>query len=187
MNITKCGIYLRVPTISLCSPSSAVSIQGRLLNGVWHPFKQILSVDSLCRDSTDTQYMQYLSKSHVTSITNMLKAHLSTQPSSFSAFMISKTHIIAQKPHGRQLNAKVCSSESAIFLSLSFFLSFFLPSDHKVERRYLENGSSTHRHFITKLMLTTVRSFTATQRLHSYEFIPFDKTVLSSARLLSVA
>ena len=41
--------------------------------------------------------------------------------------MISKTHISPQKPRGRQLNAKVCGSESAIFLILlSFFLSFFL-------------------------------------------------------------
>ena len=48
----------------------------------------------------------------------MLKAYLSTQPSSLSAFMISKTHITAQKPRGRQLNAKVCCSESAIFLIL---------------------------------------------------------------------
>ena len=53
-----------------------------------------------------------------------------------------------------------------------------------VQQRYLENGSSTHRHFITKLMLITAQSFTTTQRLHGYEF---DKTVLSSARLLSVA
>ena len=40
--------------------------------------------------------------------------------------MISKTHISVQKLRGRQLNAKVCGSESAIFLILSFFLSFFL-------------------------------------------------------------
>ena len=39
--------------------------------------------------------------------------------------MISKTHISAEKPRGRQLNTKVCGSENAIFL-LSFFLSFFL-------------------------------------------------------------
>ena len=97
--------------------------------------------------------------------------------------MISKTHISAQKPRGRQLNTKVCGSENAIFL-LSFFLSLFRPL---VKQRYLENGSSSHRHFITKLMLITVRSFTNTQRLHSYKFILVDKTVLSSANLLSVA
>ena len=33
--------------------------------------------------------------------------------------MISKTHVSAQKPGGRQLNTKVCSSESAIFVILS--------------------------------------------------------------------
>ena len=47
------------------------------------------------------------------------------------AFKISKTHETAQKPCGRQLNANMAG------------------------RRYLENGSSTHRHFITKLMLIT--------------------------------
>ena len=50
--------------------------------------------------------------------TNTLKAYLSTQPSSLSAFMISKTHTGAQKPHGRQLNTKVCGSKSAIFCLL---------------------------------------------------------------------
>ena len=33
--------------------------------------------------------------------------------------MISKTNIVVQKPHGGQLNTKVCSSESVIFLILS--------------------------------------------------------------------
>ena len=59
--------------------------------------------------------MQYLSKNHYTFATFMLKAYLSTQPSSLSAFMISKTPTAAQKSHGRQLNAKVCGSKSAIF------------------------------------------------------------------------
>ena len=39
----------------------------------------------------------------------MLKAYLST------FFLVSKTHIVAQKAHGKQLNAKLCSSKSAIF------------------------------------------------------------------------
>ena len=38
--------------------------------------------------------------------------------------MICKTRIVAQKPHGRQLNAEVCGSESAIFVI--FCLSFFI-------------------------------------------------------------
>ena len=94
--------------------------------------------------------------------------------------MISKTHTSAQKPRGRQLNAKVCGSESAIFLIL-------LSSDHNVQQRYLENGSSTHRNFVTKLILITVRSYTTTQRLHSSEFTLVDKVVHSTAWLLSVA
>ena len=87
--------------------------------------------------------------------------------------MISETHISAQKPRGSHLNAKVCDSKSAIFL---------LCSDHFVKERYLENGSSSHRHFITKLILITARSFKTTQGLHSYKFILVDKTVLSSTR-----
>ena len=55
--------------------------------------------------------------------TNMLKAYLSAQPSSLSTFMISKTHIVAQMPCGRQLNPKVCGSESVMFLILSFFVT----------------------------------------------------------------
>ena len=78
------------------------------------------------------------------------------------AFMISKTHVTAQKPCGRQLNANMVGRQ-----------------------RYLENGSSTHRHFITTLMLITMQSFITTQCLHSYEFILVNKTVLSSAQLLS--
>jgi len=38
--------------------------------------------------------------------------------------MISKTHISAQKPRRRQLNAKVCSGKSVIFL---IFLSSLQP------------------------------------------------------------
>ena len=63
------------------------------------------SVDSLCRNDADTQYMQYMLP------TNTVKAYLSAS-------------LPDQKPCRRQLNAKVCSycgSKSAIFL-YSFFL-----------------------------------------------------------------
>ena len=43
-----------------------------------------------------------------------MKAFLSTYPSSLSAFMIGKTHIVGQKPHRIQLNVKVCGSENVI-------------------------------------------------------------------------
>ena len=69
------------------------------------------SVDSLCSDGTDAQYMQYFKLKPYNITTNMLKAYLSTQCSPLSAF----THVSAQKPRG---NAKVCSSKSAIFLIL---------------------------------------------------------------------
>ena len=47
--------------------------------------------------------------------TNTLKAYLSAQASSLSAFVISKTHISGQKPRGRQLNAKVCGISLHLF------------------------------------------------------------------------
>ena len=88
--------------------------------------------------------------------------------------MISKTHISGQKPRGRQLNAKVCSSKSTIFRILSsFFLSLFRPL---VKRRQLENGSSTHLDFSTKRMLITALSFPTTQRLHSFKFTLVNKS-----------
>ena len=50
---------------------------------------------------------------------NELKAYLNGQTSSLSAFVISKTHIVAQNPCRRQLNAKVVKGPFFIF-----FLSF---------------------------------------------------------------
>ena len=47
------------------------------------------------------------------------------QASSLSGFVISKTHASGQKPRGRQLNAKVCGSESAIFLILLVTTTMF--------------------------------------------------------------
>ena len=52
-------------------------------------------------------------------------------------------------------------------------LLFFPCSDHFLKQRYLDNGSSTHHHLITKL---TVQSVTTTQRPHSYKFILVDKS-----------
>ena len=46
--------------------------------------------------------------SRITSATNMVKVYLSTQTSSLSAFVIWKTHTVAKKSRGRQLNANVC-------------------------------------------------------------------------------
>ena len=55
------------------------------------------SVDSLCRDGANAQYMQYLSKSRITSPQLTLKAYLSVQASSLSAFVISKTQKVCKK------------------------------------------------------------------------------------------
>ena len=69
-----------------------------------------------------------------------------------------------QKPCGRQLNAKVCGSESAIFCI------FFLDMTTMFNNDISQTGLSTHCHFSTKLMLITVRSSTTTQCLHSFKF-----------------
>ena len=73
-----------------------------------------VSVHSLCRDGADPQYMQ----KPYNFTTNAIKAYLWAQACSLSAFVISNTQMVAQKPRGRQLNVKVCSSESTIFLSV---------------------------------------------------------------------
>ena len=76
----------------------------------------------------------------------MLKAYLSVKASPLSAFVISKAHIVAQKPCGRQLNAKVCGNRSAIFV----FYFFRQP-------KYLENGFSAHRGCSTKMIHTSAQ------------------------------
>ena len=85
-------------------PQRGVTIITWFYHASWplHKVHISKSVDSLCRDGADAQYMQYLSQNCTTS----LKVYLSAQPTSSSAFVISKTHTVAQKPHGRQLNAK---------------------------------------------------------------------------------
>lgn len=54
--------------------------------------------------------------------TNMVKVYLSTHTSSLSAFVIWKTHTVAKKSRGRQLNAKVCGMEVPFFW---FFVCYF--------------------------------------------------------------
>ena len=73
---------------------------------------------------------------------------------------------------------KVCGCKSAIFLILLSFLLRPLCSTTVSQKR--------HCHFLTKLILVTVRSFMTTHRLHSLQFTLVDKVVLSSARLLSI-
>ena len=81
--------------------------------------------------------------------------------------MITKTHIVAQKSCcRRQLNA-VVKVPFVLFFHFSFFPSFFVMST--LFKQQLENGSSTHRNFSMKLMLTTARSCTTTQSLHSFK------------------
>ena len=51
-------------------------------------------------------------------LTLKIQGSMPPQASSLNAFVISKTRIVAQKPRGRQLNAKVCGSKSQCHLSL---------------------------------------------------------------------
>ena len=78
------------------------------------------SVDSLCRDGADAQYiaMQYWSKSRIIS-PQIHKSIFKRLAFLFECLLISKAHLSAQKPRGRQLNTKVCGCKSAIFC---FFL-----------------------------------------------------------------
>ena len=76
------------------------------------------------------------------------KAYLSAKASLLSAFMNSKTHIVALRPRGTHLNAKVCCNEGAIFVIFSLF--------H--QPKYLENGLSAHRGCSTKIIHTAVQS-----------------------------
>ena len=64
------------------------------------------SVDSLCRDDVNMHVIYAILKQKLYNFaTNRLKALCPAFP--FSAFVISKTHIVAQKPRGRWLNTKV--------------------------------------------------------------------------------
>ena len=99
----------------------------------------------------------------------MLEAYLSAQASSLSAFVINKTHIVAQKPCRRHLNAKVCGSKGAIFGNLC---SDHLPNNDN------SNGSSTHLDFSTKLMLIIACSFSTTRCLHNFKFTLVNKSHL---------
>ena len=61
--------------------------------------REVENRETLCRDGVDTQYVFAIIKQKPYNLTtNMLKAYLSTKASSLSAFMISKTHRVAQKP-----------------------------------------------------------------------------------------
>ena len=94
----------------------------------------------------------------------MLKAYLSAQTSSLSAFVISKTYISGQKLRGSPLNAKVCGHKSTIFRIL-----LKVNKDY-AQQQYLANGLSVRHHFSTKLMLITAQSSTTIQCLHNFKF-----------------
>ena len=70
-----------------------------------------ISFDSRFVDLENTGESATLKQKLYNFATYMLKAYLSTQPSSLSAFIVSKTHTVAQKPREKQLNAKVYDSE----------------------------------------------------------------------------
>ena len=88
----------------------------------------------------------YEQKTYNFTMKNVLKAYLSAQASSLSAFVISKTHIVAQKPHGRQPSTKVCGSKVPFFL-------FFLHSAFNLSTMISQKRLSAHHHISTKLKL----------------------------------
>ena len=115
----------RHPEIPSASPVTSEGTRKGV--NVVHWLKRRESVDSQCKDGADVQYMQYFKQKPYNFTTNTLIAYLCAQASSLSAFVISKTPISGQKPRGRQLNAKVCDSKSAIFrILLSFFVTTFV-------------------------------------------------------------
>ena len=124
------------------------------------------SVDSLCRNI----YAILKQKPYNFTI-NILKVYLSSQTSCLSVFVISKTYISGQKPRGRQPNAKVCSSKSAIFV-------FFLYYNHFVQTTISCKQFKYSPSFSTKLMLITSMELYITQRLHSFKFTLVNKNHL---------
>ena len=84
--------------------------------------------------------MQHLTKSCITS--NTLRCCLSAQPFSLSAFVMSKTYIVAQKPHEKQLNVKVFHSKSATFFFSFFALYNYTPSRKKSKKLVTEQSSN---------------------------------------------
>ena len=131
----------------------------RVLNLSWYQRVGRLYV-GMARTRNFLFFLQYFEQKPYSFTTNTLKAYLSAQPFSLSAFLISKTHIVVQKPHRRQLNAKVCGSKSAIYAILSFFLLSPLCSTMISWELFKYSPS-----FSTKLMLITAWSSTTTQRL----------------------
>ena len=112
-------IWLKQSTVThpaVCH-DKVVNQQFAACSGLPHDDNHLTSIrESVGSLGADVQYMQYLTYNFTI---NMLTAYLSAQSSSLSAFMISKTRIVAQMSRGRQLNAKVCSA--AIFLNSSLF------------------------------------------------------------------
>ena len=115
--------------LDLCALATLSIVKSRITRKMYVVELIFLSIQSLseswytslCRIGCDKQEVK---EKPYKSTTNMLKAYLSTQPSPLSAFMISTTCGVAQKPRGKQFNKKVCSSESTInFLLFCLFYS----------------------------------------------------------------
>ena len=68
------------------------------------------SIDSLCRVGWDEQYMQYLSKSRITSAQKNANNLFKCPAFLFECFYNQQDPIVAQKPHRRQVNTNVCSN-----------------------------------------------------------------------------
>ena len=110
-----CSVSSKIETLAVRSLHSKVSYKVHVM----HIRK---SVDSLCRNGTDAQYMQYLSKCR---ITNTLKAYLSTSSSSLSPFMIMQQDSY-KCPTATQKTAK----RKSMLLQKCLYSSSILRYDH---------------------------------------------------------
>ena len=120
-----------------------------------HPVQPLYNYDSLCK--MHNIYVRMVRMCNIYAkpqnfTTNVLEACVSLQLFPLSPFMINKSYIVAHKPCGRQLMAKVYNSKSAIF-------------DLFVQTTRFNNISKMVQVLTvilvrTKLMLITVRSST---------------------------
>ena len=100
LEITLWGVYMWDLTTSYLL--YIIKYIATIFYALFYVYYQVMQIKESCKDGADMQYMLY----NVT--TNMLKAYLSSHPSSLSAFMVSKTHMVAKKPCRRQLNTRAC-------------------------------------------------------------------------------
>ena len=84
--------FLPLPFLTLPTRKCLRTKLGFYMSPLCQLYQRVSRLSTLRRIGADTKYMQCLKRKPYNFATNMLKAYLSAQPFSFSAFMISKTH-----------------------------------------------------------------------------------------------